>query len=182
MLSPDLRRAAQPAVRLQLILWVAFAATAPVYVLVAHLVAGGAREASPASGEGLTLVIGLAAAALAAGAFWYRGRALADARLRRVMDGSTPAGGIGAPDPGLVAGLPAGEQRLAGLLPHLQTTLIVSLGMAEAVTLCGLVLAIVQGRPAVILPFAGLGLAITALLYPRPLAILARAGKLARRA
>ncbi len=189
MVSRELRELLGPGARIQTIIWFAFVATVPIYVLVAHMINRYGFAVQPPN-DGLTPVFYVVAAFLAAGSFVVRRLALTDEKLKAHLGKdptlSTHASGarVGQVDRERrrrFEALPAHEQRLTGLLAHLQIITIVTLGMQEAIVVLGLVLAILQQRAGGIYPFAGLALLLMILSFPRPLAMVERAAGMVHR-
>jgi F0F1-type ATP synthase membrane subunit c/vacuolar-type H+-ATPase subunit K len=180
MLSPALRNLIAPQARVLTIIWFAFLATCPFYGFLAYLIASavGDAEASTTASTTATdpqiLTVALAAVSVVvvAVSFFYQRHAFSESSLKRHLAGPVAT----AADP-----LPADEQRLAGLLPYYQTSLIVVWAMRESVAVFGLVLTILHRDPVTVVPFAVAALVLLAMAPPRVVTFLEGARKLARR-
>ena len=161
------------------VIWFAFLAAPFLYTIVGWVATRGGR---PATGIDvpvglLQVVLLLAATVLTLASYVYPRRALAEARLRRLLAGPFP----GQPPAGM-ADLEPVEQRLVLLFPHYQTTQIVSLAMREAIAIFGLVLAIVTGSFLMMVPWSIVAVGLISSQPPRSAEFLAGAMGLARSA
>jgi hypothetical protein len=116
----------------------------------------------------LPVLAAVGLADIVAGFFWHR-RAFSDNSL----EGALQSAGAGND-----AGLSEQEGRLAKLMPHVQTQLIIVWAFIEAAAIYGLVLVFIGHDFTVMLPFAAASLVGLLLLRPHPLEIIERAGKL----
>jgi hypothetical protein len=90
-------------------------------------------------------------------------------------------GPFAAPPPG-AGELEATEQRLVMLVPHFQTTMIVSLALRESLAVFGLILAVLSGEFTAMVPWSIVAVGLLTSQPPRVTEFLDRALPLARAA
>jgi ATP synthase subunit C len=153
--SPNLRAVAQT----WWIIWGAMNVSLLMFAFVLHQ-ALRPEEAPPAVPEEIGKRMSLVAVALAIGAMGARRYLQSDARVQSAAERSARS--------------PTdGRQRV--FLAEMQTGLIISLALHEAIGLVGFVIALVYREPARFWPFLGAAVAMNLLVMPRPLPLLERA-------
>ncbi len=184
MTSRELGRLLKPVVKSQFLIWAVFMTLVVVCCAAAYVVqfnSDGPRVTpSPAAWFRAGALL------LAVGAVAFRRHGLGDARLRRLVE--CDADDLPSPFPAgsesgrLFAELEEPQRRVLALVAADRWTTIVSLALAEAVTILGLVLVVLEGRAVVIVPFAVVNLVLNILFAPRPVRTLQRAQELMRQA
>jgi len=174
MISDPLARALRRFLLVQRSLCVAYTAAIAIYGVVAIILA----HASLGFAEGtavLVLPLSIGAGIVAAVSVSYRRWVYSDANLDRLLTRpidmmrlakQPPTGRL---DEAFVAGLDAlskHEQRFVRLFADLQTPLVINLVLNEAIALIGLVLAVLQRNPRLLLPFATAGIVLNIWVWP----------------
>jgi F0F1-type ATP synthase membrane subunit c/vacuolar-type H+-ATPase subunit K len=176
MPSAKFNALAAPAARTMNIIWAAMLAAPFIYLFVGWIMTRTPMQTNPDLPAALIgAVFLLVGTLLVIASTWYQRQALSDARLKAVM--AAPAGGA---VPAAAAGLEPVERRLARLLPHYQTVMIVTLALREALAVLGLVLVILTGNFLLMVPWAMAAVGLITIQPPRVTALLDRATPLAR--
>ncbi len=168
MLSREFKSLITPRARTLVVIWGAILLSPVMYFLIAWFIFGQGEGASAEVGSGLPLnQIGMGLlVVLGIGATYYQRLALGPARLRAILD-TEPVAPEGN-DRDLFLELPPSEQRLFGLWPHYQTTMIIVWAILEAIAVVGLVLTILQRDFMVMIPFSAAAILLLALKRPSP--------------
>ena len=177
MLSTDFKILIAPKVRVLNMIWGAIAFAPVMYVGVAWFLFGQTAVAPsdtvplevgsglPLTGIGLGLLL-----VLGFSATFYQKKSFSGNILAKKMAGDPVWPSTGSKDCGreIFLKLPEGEQRLAGLWPHYQTTMIVVWTMLESIAVVGLILTIMERDFRVVIPFAAAAVILMVMKMPRP--------------
>jgi len=193
MISSDLKNFLAPLTRTMTLIWGAFLMATVSYVVfvwflfgrneptVTNAETGAPVPIAPVLGVVAFLVV---AASIFVERWWFSGaRILKEFDRPAVFDrfASTQASaGVpkASPSQEVFERLPDGEKKLACLVPHYQTGMIIQWAMREAVAIFGVVAAILTADFPVVIPFAVGALAFVAIKKPRPEAFLEQVKRL----
>ncbi|MCP4570775.1 MAG: hypothetical protein GY838_00325 [bacterium] len=194
MLSSEFRKLIRPLAITLNIIWGAFLVAPIIYVGIAWFMFGmndGAATDPPVSDFDPMLIqtiLTVVAVVLVAASFIYRRWALSDEKVQdRMRSMAAPDATVGGFSAQQLAALKDGmeslspaEQRLATVFPHYQQTTIITLAMREAISIFGLVLTILKGDFATVVPFAVVSVALMAGQPPRVATFMERVLRVAR--
>ena len=185
MLSNELKELVVLPARNMILIWCAMMAASLIYLVVAWiLLADGPGEADGAFDPKLLMaVFGFAGLGSALASVILERVLLSEKtimqKLGRAPDVATALGNqslTGRPTDkektAIFGNLSGTEQRLACLLAHYQTAMIVTWAMREAIAILGLVLVILLGEFMMVVPFVVVALALIAIKPAKPLSFL----------
>ncbi len=185
MLSNELKQLVVAPARTMILIWGAFLAASPIYVAVVWILFRGDKpEVEPPAdpmmmmvGVGLVGLLSAIASVILEKVFLSEKRILKNlgqtpsavtALGSKTQGGSAPSGEKVA----LFEKLSETEQRLACLLGHYQTSMMMIWAMRESIAVWGVLLAILVGKFLPVIPFAAVALMLVAIKPPRPIAFL----------
>jgi hypothetical protein len=175
MPSETLKQVLKPRILVMNILWFALTMTILLYVVLAYVLTFKGQPAQPFENS-LRTSIYLIAGAVGVLSLLLRSRSLSEGhiydKLKEEVDPQALAtnretGEIDRERLKIIKSLTPLEVKVVGLTGMYFTTLLISLAMNEVVAIFGLLLAILERRPEVVIPFAVAGILLNLLIFPR---------------